>query len=128
MATATERAKPDPKVFDPLTATGEELEAIRGELAGDAENKKAEFARFREDTLRRLSDVCDRTIETARMEEERVKARVAGDREEIDARVAGLCETWRDRLSDDGILDALVTEIVRRLLPNDLLAKGGERS
>ncbi|MDR3231286.1 MAG: hypothetical protein LBT65_07590 [Synergistaceae bacterium] len=121
----TDHTRPSaPKFSDPLTATGEELEALRGELDGDVESKKAEFARFREETLEHLSAMCDRTIESARLEEERLRTRVARDREEIDARIDSLREMWGDRLSgrDEAFLDAFVTDVVQRLLPSDFLS------
>ncbi|MDR1873827.1 MAG: hypothetical protein LBQ90_02275 [Synergistaceae bacterium] len=123
----------DPVDFsDPLVVVAGELEAIREKLAGDAANREIEFARFRRETLERLNAMCDRTIETARAGEENVKARIAKDREEIDARV----DAWRERLAlrigDEAFLDSLAADAVSMLLPSSFLSSlssnGGERS
>jgi hypothetical protein len=102
---------------DPLASTREELETLRGQLAGNMEDRKIEMERFKEETLWRLNALSDRTIETASMEERSVEARIAQDKAKIEAELARWKARAREQVLDEKILNALADQAVLRLLP-----------
>jgi hypothetical protein len=106
-----------PENADPIAATREELEVMRGQLAGDMENKKTEFQRHREETLGHLNAMSDRTIEIARMGGKDVEESLARDRREMEAEFAVWQEGFQERLCDEKFLDALAQDAFHRLLP-----------
>jgi hypothetical protein len=108
-------------VSDPLAETGEKLEAMRQRLAEDMEDRKIEFERLKEETLWRLNAMSDRTIEIAHLEEEDVKERLAGNREEAESELAVWKERLHERLCDKNFLDVLdvwVEDAFDQLLPS----------
>ncbi|MDR1733118.1 MAG: hypothetical protein LBR61_13615 [Synergistaceae bacterium] len=110
--------KSDPvNVSDPLLAVGRELEAFRAELEKDAEEKKRAFMRFRGETLRRVDEMCGRTIEAARLEEQSVESRIAEDRKAIDARIDGWLRRSSLALEESDALDRIAGEALHRLMP-----------
>ena len=102
---------------DPLASTRAELEVLRGQLAGDMEDRKIEMERFKEETLWRLNSLSDRTIEIARAEAQDVEARIAQDKEETEARLDRWRTRVRERVLDEGFLNDLAERAVLRLLP-----------
>lgn len=110
---------------DPLVSTQEELESIRQQLAGDAESRKIELERFKEETLWRLNAMSDRTIEIARSEEDEVAVRLTEDRKKIDARIIEWEARLRDSLYNEDLLDSMAEDVLKRLLP---IGNGGEGS
>ena len=110
---------------DPLVSTREELESIRRQLVEDAENRKIEFERFKEETLWRLNAMSDRTIEIARSKEDEVTAQLAEDRQKIDARILEWETRLRGSLYDEKLLADMAEDVLARLLPT---GDGGEVS
>lgn len=108
---------------DPLVETREELELLRQQFAADAEARKTDFGRFREETVWRLNAMSDRTIEIARMEEENVKRRLAEERKKIDVRLAEWKKVFYERVHDEKFVDSVAMEAMKRLLPG---TGGGE--
>jgi hypothetical protein len=109
--------KPVLPVPDPLAETQRQIEALSERLTEGMRKKRAEFERFKEETLWRLNALSDRTIENARAEEREIEARLAQDKAEAEEELS----VWRDCLSararDEKLLVALAEEAFRRLLP-----------
>ncbi|MDR1376108.1 MAG: hypothetical protein LBJ22_01240 [Synergistaceae bacterium] len=125
---ALSRAAPS----DPLAETWEKLEVVRRRLADDMKDKETEFERFKEETLWRLNALSDRTIETARMEENDTEERLARNREKADAEFAEWKAHLDERSHDEKLLDALAENAFEGLLPfsepvaDDTLRSGGD--
>ena len=104
--------------LDELTQTRQELETLHLKLKADAEAKREELERFKEDTLWRLNSLSDHSIELARGERAAVDADLEQDRLEWEKRVA----LWVSRLSkeifDDAFLDSLAELAFQTLLPS----------
>lgn len=109
---------------DPLVEAKGELELLRRQLVEDAESRRAEFERFKEETLWRLNAMSDRTIEIAHLRENEVATELAEDRRKSEACILEWETRLRVRLCDEKLLNDAAEKVLKRLLP----AQGGGES